>query len=777
MATRQASSEPTVSLFPFLAVLVCAMGALILLLLAMTQKIRLQQMARELAMVQAPAPAPVKVPQRFVQPSPPPRVDEEYEAERARRRAAWRQALADAREMRDRERQATGERRRSLAAAEQRADETRAGLRQVRSRLQAIGAEKQSLAASAKDLHEERHQIVEQLALTQRDMTSLKQRLASESTKFELVPYDGASGTARRPIFIECTGKGFRILPEGEFLSAENLSGFNESFNPLLNGIRALVNYWNGKRLASEESNPEPYLLFLVRPSGTLPFYVARQFLERLHTPFGYELIEEDWPLHTPPPDAMAQAVLHQAISETIALRDKLARSLADARTPAARQRKQPSGGRGTAPLRLVPEGDGNGSVHGRGHVGGDEHGGGGENGGDLAHGRGTGPESADGIEWLKDDGAGHPHGSGVIADARPGSGAHARPNNTHGAGAGKGAGPHVGNPPGQFVPAPAAIGLGNSNSNVGDEHVEGGQAGTGQTGPGIAGPGKYDANQVGAGQLNSGHGTAGQREPAQARSPNASIDQGGPIHLDDFAQDPSGHEGTSQQPRPRSAERDAPGIERGTAAGVHRTPEGEVPALHGLPDQEEEWRGAQPPGPEYRSGRKGTPGSSTARNAQSKQGGAGSQAPPVGDEVGSGLQLEQHGERHGAGQRDQRTAKRWGYAHGRATVGLEKTLEIHVYAKQILIGPDDAALRVGEGETRDQVVQRVLEEIERSTEGWGKPPNNFYWIPSLRFVIHPGGNQHYERLNGPLRESGLFSTVDFVLGAAPRTSSAKAAK
>ena len=91
MSSRQKSSA-TVSLFPFLAVLVCAMGALILLLLAMTQKIRQQQVARELAVsariAEAAAAEPVlpAVAPRRVLPPAPPAVNEEFEAERARRR-------------------------------------------------------------------------------------------------------------------------------------------------------------------------------------------------------------------------------------------------------------------------------------------------------------------------------------------------------------------------------------------------------------------------------------------------------------------------------------------------------------------------------------------------------------------------------------------------------------------------------------------------------------------------------------------------------------------
>ena len=45
MSRRRSQSELSVSLFPFLAVLVCAMGALILLLLIITKQVRSQAMS------------------------------------------------------------------------------------------------------------------------------------------------------------------------------------------------------------------------------------------------------------------------------------------------------------------------------------------------------------------------------------------------------------------------------------------------------------------------------------------------------------------------------------------------------------------------------------------------------------------------------------------------------------------------------------------------------------------------------------------------------------
>ena len=115
------------------------------------------------------------------------------------------------------------------------------------------------------------------------------------------------------------------------------------------------------------------------------------------------------------------------------------------------------------------------------------------------------------------------------------------------------------------------------------------------------------------------------------------------------------------------------------------------------------------------------------------------------------------------------RPVKRWGYSGGKSTIGLEKKLEIHCLPDKILIGPNDATVFCGKGETKDQLHKDVLAAIEQVSLTWGKPPRNFYWIPVIRFVVYPGGNQHYERLHNSLRELGLFSTVEFTVRDVPK--------
>src|SRR6516164_2424491 len=104
---RRSSSHSPISLFTFLDTLVCTMGSLILMLLAMTPKIRERAEARELARLAALAPAVEPAPETEVAKTiaPPPAVEDEQErsAERQRRRDAWLASLAEARERLEKE--------------------------------------------------------------------------------------------------------------------------------------------------------------------------------------------------------------------------------------------------------------------------------------------------------------------------------------------------------------------------------------------------------------------------------------------------------------------------------------------------------------------------------------------------------------------------------------------------------------------------------------------------------------------------------------------------
>ncbi len=67
-------------------------------------------------------------------------------------------------------------------------------------------------------------------------------------------------------------------------------------------------------------------------------------------------------------------------------------------------------------------------------------------------------------------------------------------------------------------------------------------------------------------------------------------------------------------------------------------------------------------------------------------------------------------------------------------------------------------------GATRNELFDYLLAAIDENSAAWGKPATGFFWVPSLRFVISPGGNQIYNRLAPLVTRSGLRSDTEFTL-------------
>jgi hypothetical protein len=341
------------SLFPFLDTLVCTMGALILMLLAMTPKIKERAQARLQAQMDAtastetadPDPEPESVPVFAPEPDPEPaaqpvvvaaipnraQIEEEHAAERKRRREAWFKSAAEARDSLAAKQADYRKRRQLLKETDQRLKDLQDQI--LKSQLQAESVDKadQSLAKAADRLEAQQERVAQEIAQTRKSIDVLDRRQAAAKNEYSLVPYDGTSGTVRRPVYIECTVKGFRFLPEDETVSPADLEGFTDGYNPLLTGTQSLVRFWARRRRSSPESEPEPYVLLLVRPSGCFNYYVARKFLSLLNVPFGYELIEEDWKLSVPDADPIAKSLLKETLDTTVQSGRPARNSFADA--------------------------------------------------------------------------------------------------------------------------------------------------------------------------------------------------------------------------------------------------------------------------------------------------------------------------------------------------------------------------------------------------------------------------------------------------------------
>lgn len=285
-----------VSLFPFLAVLLCTMGSLLVVLVAVTRLSRSQAVERVTA-------------EKAAQAAP----DESDEDTRQKLQAAQKvqNELDDLR-----------------AKAEEKLREEQLRLSHIEDHMRRLQEQFESLLAAAAELAElqedhtdDRDQAAREVARlqqliedTRKAIEEQKAELASKPRSYAIVPYKGSKGTSRRPIYIECRGDAVVLQPEGVQLRPEDFLPPLGPGNPLASAIRAASDYH--ARENPESQNAEPYPLILVRPQGIRFYYLVREAIESWDSDFGYELIDGDWELEFPPPNPQLAQTEFRAVSQ-----------------------------------------------------------------------------------------------------------------------------------------------------------------------------------------------------------------------------------------------------------------------------------------------------------------------------------------------------------------------------------------------------------------------------------------------------------------------------
>ena len=294
-----------VSLFPFLAVLICTMGSLIVLLVVLARQARLQ--AAEAARAVA-AKATVDL--------------DEIKAQREL--AQW-QAL-QLKESRTKTEADLTEARLKLGGVEDHIP----ALRDEIAKLEAAWRELDQIAAGGA---QQRSQIESELARLKAEIAVAGKRLAEEweaarkrRNSYAVVPYQGRNQTHRRPIYIECRADGVVLQPEGIVFTEADFEGPMEPGNPLAAALRASREYLVARGPPGPDAPDEPYPLLLVRPDGIAAYYAARAAMESWGSEFGYELIGQEWNLKFPPADAEMARVVTRAVEAARQRQELLAR-------------------------------------------------------------------------------------------------------------------------------------------------------------------------------------------------------------------------------------------------------------------------------------------------------------------------------------------------------------------------------------------------------------------------------------------------------------------
>lgn len=289
---RARSDSNSVQLFPFLAVLLCMMGALILLLVVIARHARAQASIQgELA---APAAAADETARR-----------EELD---------WRREQLAA--QRDRTQAELSERRLELGHFEEHARSLRAELDELE-RAQGQLEQLESTDESQKrELAARVSTINLQITETQAKLLRARQQLASQPTSYSIIPYLGPNSTDRPPLYIECRNDRVVLQPEGVVLTAEDFEGPLGPSNPLASALRAAREHMARNRRTNAGEMGEPYPLLLVRPDGIMAYWMARAALESWGSDFGYELVDADWKLDFKTPDNELARTEETAVAE-----------------------------------------------------------------------------------------------------------------------------------------------------------------------------------------------------------------------------------------------------------------------------------------------------------------------------------------------------------------------------------------------------------------------------------------------------------------------------
>jgi hypothetical protein len=299
---RRQSLSP--SLFPFLAVLVCTLGTLILLLALVAQNAT--ETAEQNARAQQRV-AEAKLKAAEAVPAPPRMTAKAVDSMISEQRFRFEQLVA----FRDKQTADLEQRRDQLTHLEDHVARLRQKLERLSNEIDNAMGE-----THVKEIDDE---IVAQLRASIDAERAAVEKLRSDSARktprVVIVPHKGPNGTDRRPVYLECDAQGVTIWPEGSRITITQLDDSTHSANPLDAALRA-VRY---HAMQNYGDTTPPYPLLVVRPDGIETYGAARKAMLDWDDQFGYELVPADVKLAFAKPDANLKQRLEIAIREAAA--------------------------------------------------------------------------------------------------------------------------------------------------------------------------------------------------------------------------------------------------------------------------------------------------------------------------------------------------------------------------------------------------------------------------------------------------------------------------
>ncbi|MBX3434784.1 MAG: hypothetical protein KF847_15815 [Pirellulales bacterium] len=502
MTSRRATkSADAIALFPFLAVLLCTMGGLLVLLVVLSEAAKRRvERVEPTSIAEAPADA----------------------ERRAAVVAALRELEAEQAKLGELRRQAADKLREEQARLAHSED----AQRRLEHDLAKLHIAAEQLKAAENNQTVDRLQAAAELRRLDQLVRDTQQRLDESRNQdtapksYAIVPYQGASGTYRKPIFVECVADGVVIQPEGIKLSADDFLMASRAGNPLAAAIRAAREKLNSEARQTGTEPPNAYPLLIVRPEGDQAYFAAVKAIRAWDGDFGYEFVESDAKLRYAAPDPVLADVMSHAVMQS---RERM-QALAEA-APSRFAVRMAGGGRGTG-----AGGGGSGLGGGEGNGDGSAAG-----SGDFAASGGSTPyrsetfnreqqlsmQLAGGGEAASGGGLGSSAGNsgeGGADFSGAGSGAAGGPGMLAGSATGGGGSAGAGSTSATTSSSGSSSGSGTAGTGAG----AGGGAG-GQSGPSLAGSASGSAGATSSGQTGAAAATAmNSSSSAAAGAPGA---------------------------------------------------------------------------------------------------------------------------------------------------------------------------------------------------------------------------------------------------------------
>jgi hypothetical protein len=282
-----------VSVFPFLAVLLCTMGAMIIVLVVIARHVHNKE--AELARAAAASP--------------------DNELNIKRNELEWR--IAELKKSRDGTQKLLSDKQTELSHLEDHA-------RRIKEQLEESAAAREHFSEMAAGDARENEELKQRLSKLRADADRTRAEIdrlnrngsRGKGDSYAIIPYHGPNETRRRPIYIECRKDGIVLQPEGIVLGEEDFLVDLGPSNPLISALRAARDYYLKKQLAGKGDAGTPYPLLIIRPDGIEYSFVARVAISSWGSDFGYELVGQDWQFEFPPPDPMLTLSMRQAVTE-----------------------------------------------------------------------------------------------------------------------------------------------------------------------------------------------------------------------------------------------------------------------------------------------------------------------------------------------------------------------------------------------------------------------------------------------------------------------------